>query len=86
MATGPESKAQRVRIYYRTLGSSGAKSNDQQQAAVYLSLKGKRRYLDLLTPFDTTLTPPGTQDGATEGKETGLDMRDLQACANPCNA
>jgi hypothetical protein len=48
----PEGKAQRVGIYYRTLRSSGAKAKDQKQAAVYLSLKGKRRHLDLLTPLN----------------------------------
>jgi hypothetical protein len=51
VATGPVGEAQRVGIYYRTLGSSGAKAKEQQQVAVYLSLKGKRRQLDLLTPL-----------------------------------
>jgi hypothetical protein len=37
-ATGPVGETQRVGIYYRTLGSSGAKAKDQQQVAVYLSL------------------------------------------------
>jgi hypothetical protein len=51
VATGPEDKAQRVGIYYRTLGSSGAKAKDHHQAALYLSLKGKRRHLDPLIPL-----------------------------------
>ena len=36
--TGPVGEAQRVGIYFHTLGSSGAKAYDQQQVAVYLSL------------------------------------------------
>src|SRR5215204_6117519 len=33
------------------LGRSGAKAKDQQQAAVYLSLRAIRRHLDLLIPL-----------------------------------
>jgi hypothetical protein len=70
-------EVQRVGIYYRTLCTSGAKAKDQQQAAVYLSLKGKRRHLDLLTP-------PGAQYGATRGKaEKGNRLR-YAGFASPC--
>ena len=35
--------------------------------------------------IDTTLTPPGVQHGARQGKEIGVGMGDLQVRANPCN-
>ena len=41
------------------------------------------------TKLDTTLIPPGTQYGATQGtaeKRKRLRYGEMQPCANPCNA
>jgi hypothetical protein len=42
--------------------------------------------IPLLTPLWHHRERNTVQLGASHGKENPLDMRDLQACVNPCNA